>query len=136
MALKLLPMALVGAWDKCICLNPNPLCASMDETPWPFGSRLGADGDLLQLSETAMAAPTDHQPGGVPFRRPEVAHGRDQAVPKSGECPGRDVIWKLLLVAEKRFLRLKAPELMKGLYQGAKYVNGLPVNKVSEEKAA
>ena len=46
------------------------------------------------------------------------------------------VIWKMLLVAEKRFRRLKAPELMKDVYQGAKYVNGVPVNEVSEEKAA
>ena len=28
------------------------------------------------------------------------------------------VIWKMLLVAEQRFLRLKAPELMKDVYQG------------------
>ncbi len=46
------------------------------------------------------------------------------------------VIWKMLLVAEKRFRRLKAPELMKHVYQGAKYVNGLPANQASEEKAA
>ena len=39
------------------------------------------------------------------------------------------VIWKMLLVAEQRFRRLKAPELMKDVYQGAKYVNGVPVNQ-------
>ena len=33
------------------------------------------------------------------------------------------LIWKMLLVAEKRFRRLKAPELMKDVYQGAEYVN-------------
>ena len=38
------------------------------------------------------------------------------------------VIWKMLLVAEKRFRRLKAPELMKDVYQGAEYVNGVLVN--------
>ena len=46
------------------------------------------------------------------------------------------VIWKMLLVAEQRFRRLKAPELMKDVYQGAKYVNGVPVNQVPEEKAS
>ena len=46
------------------------------------------------------------------------------------------VIWKMLLVAENRFRRLKAPELMKDVYQGAEYVNGVPVNQVPEEKAA
>ena len=42
----------------------------------------------------------------------------------------------MLLVAEKRFRRLKAPELMKDVYQGAEYVNGVLVNQVPEEKAA
>ena len=46
----------------------------------------------------------------------------------------RAVIWKMLLVAEKRFRRLKAPHLMKDVYQGAQYVNGVPVNQVTEEK--
>ena len=48
----------------------------------------------------------------------------------------RAVIWKMLLVAEKRFRRLKAPHLMKNVYQGAQYVNGVPVNPVTQEKAA
>ena len=48
----------------------------------------------------------------------------------------RAVIWKMLLVAEKRFRRLKAPHLMKDVYQGAQYVNGVPVNPVTQEKAA
>ena len=39
------------------------------------------------------------------------------------------VIWKMLLVAEKRFRR--APELMRDVYQGAKYVNGVLVNQES-----
>ena len=46
------------------------------------------------------------------------------------------VIWKMLLVAERRFRRLKAPELLKDVYQGAKYIDGVPAEKVSEEKAA
>ena len=46
------------------------------------------------------------------------------------------VIWKMLLVAEKRFRRLKSPELMRNVYQGAKYINGVPVHTLSEEKAA
>jgi len=34
------------------------------------------------------------------------------------------VIWKMLLVAQLRFRRLNAPELMKEIYHGAEYVNG------------
>ena len=48
----------------------------------------------------------------------------------------RAVIWKMLLVAEKRFRRLKAPHLMKEVYQGVQYVNGIQVNSVTQEKAA
>ena len=46
------------------------------------------------------------------------------------------VIWKMLLVAEKRFRRLKSPELMRDVYKGAKYINGAPAQTISEEKAA
>ena len=35
------------------------------------------------------------------------------------------VIWKMLMVAEKRFRRLQAPELMKDVYLGVKYVDGV-----------
>ena len=48
----------------------------------------------------------------------------------------RAVIWKMLLVAEKRFRRLKTPHLMKEVYQGVQYVNGVQVNSVTQEKAA
>jgi len=42
----------------------------------------------------------------------------------------------MLLVAEKRFRRIKAPHLMREVYQGAQYVNGVPVKQVTEEKPA
>jgi hypothetical protein len=42
----------------------------------------------------------------------------------------------MLRFAEKRLRRLKAPHLMKDVYQGAQYVNGIPVNTVTEEKTA
>ena len=37
------------------------------------------------------------------------------------------VIWKMLMVAEKRFRRLKAPALMKDVWLGAQYVDGLRI---------
>ena len=37
------------------------------------------------------------------------------------------VIWKILLVAERAFRRVKHPELMKGVYEGVPYSDGLPV---------
>ncbi len=46
------------------------------------------------------------------------------------------IIWKKLLVAKKRFLRLKSPHFMKEVCRGVKYVDGVGVKKAPEEKAA
>ena len=46
------------------------------------------------------------------------------------------VIWKMLMVAEKRFRRLQAPELMKDVYLGARYVDGIAVEATAEKVAA
>ncbi len=46
------------------------------------------------------------------------------------------VIWKMLMVAEKRFRRLQAPELMRDVYLGAKYVDGIAVEAPVERIAA
>lgn len=46
------------------------------------------------------------------------------------------IIWKMLMVAQKRFRRLVAPELVREVYLGAQYVDGLRVEAVAEEVAA
>ena len=46
------------------------------------------------------------------------------------------VIWKMLMIAEKRFRRLKAPELMMDVYDGAQYVDGVRFHNTTEEVAA
>ena len=46
------------------------------------------------------------------------------------------VIWKMLMVAENRFRRLKASELMKDVYQGTKYEDGVVMNTITEKVAA
>jgi putative transposase len=38
------------------------------------------------------------------------------------------LIWKLLIVAEKRFRRLDAPHLLKDVFEGRKLENGKPVS--------
>ena len=45
------------------------------------------------------------------------------------------VIWKMLLVVEQRFRRLNAPELMKAVYDGGKYEDGVAI-QTAEEVAA
>lgn len=46
------------------------------------------------------------------------------------------VIWKMLMVAEKRFRRLQAPELMADVYLGVKYVDGVVIEVPAERIAA
>ena len=46
------------------------------------------------------------------------------------------VIWKMLMIAEQHFRRLKAPELMKDVYLGAEYVDGMAIETIVEEVAA
>ena len=46
------------------------------------------------------------------------------------------VIWKMLVVAESRFRRLKAPDLMRDVYQGARYDDGIVMNTMTEKVAA
>ena len=45
------------------------------------------------------------------------------------------VIWKMLMVVEKRFRRLNAPDLMKSVYDGRKYEDGIAM-QTAEEVAA
>jgi amidase len=45
-------------------------------------------------------------------------------------------ICKMLMIAEKRFRRLNVPELMKEVYRGAQYVDGMTIEANVEEVAA
>lgn len=46
------------------------------------------------------------------------------------------VMWKMLLIAESRFRRLNAPELMQELFDGAVYINGIREEDNPERLAA
>lgn len=46
------------------------------------------------------------------------------------------VIWKTLMIAEKRFRKLSAPELLKEVYEGANYKDGIRVKDMQKEAAA
>ena len=46
------------------------------------------------------------------------------------------VIWKMMMVAEKRFRRLHAPAVMEDVYLGATYVDGISIEEQIERVAA
>lgn len=45
------------------------------------------------------------------------------------------VIWKMMLVAEKRFRRLDAPQLLKQVYDGVEFADGVAIKKKKEVAA-
>jgi transposase-like protein len=46
------------------------------------------------------------------------------------------VLWKLLLVAERRFRRLNAPKRLLDVFRGRKFQDGLPIQDVTQSHAA
>lgn len=46
------------------------------------------------------------------------------------------ILWKLLLVAERRFRRLNAPARLKDVFGGVKYQDGIPISKATRPHAA
>lgn len=46
------------------------------------------------------------------------------------------LIWKILMIGEKKFRRLNAPELLEEVYQGKKFIDGVAVKKVNGRLAA
>lgn len=46
------------------------------------------------------------------------------------------LIWKILMVAEKKFRRLNAPWLLKEVHKGTKFVDGVAVNGINRKLAA
>lgn len=46
------------------------------------------------------------------------------------------LIWKILMIAEKKFRRLNAPRLLEDVYQGKKFVDGVAVKKGNGRLAA
>jgi transposase-like protein len=46
------------------------------------------------------------------------------------------IMWKLLLVAERRFRRLNAPERLKDVFRGEKYQDGIQLSKATRSHAA
>ncbi len=63
----------------------------------------------------------DDGSGGVIFRCPEVSDRRSHTI-REGGSGYRAVISKVLIIAEKRFKRLQAPEVMKEVYDGVRYI--------------
>ena len=44
------------------------------------------------------------------------------------------LIWKILMIAEKKFRRLNSPQLLAAVYDGQLIENGMPVNETTPKR--
>jgi transposase-like protein len=62
---------------------------------------------------------------------------RTDAAKRYKKVPNAEaLIWKILMIAEKKFRRLNAPHLLEEVYKGKKFVDGVVVKKVNGRLAA
>lgn len=112
---------------------------------WCRSHGLREAGDLLNRDWDRMVAfysfPKDHwthirtsNPVESPFAAVRLRTDAAKRFKKTENATA--VIWKMLLVAEKRFRRLNAPELLKQVYEGTTFVNGRPSKDATRREAA
>src|SRR5215467_3982213 len=96
--------------------------------------RLGTDGDLLSLSQR----PLDH------LRTTNVVESPFSAVRLRTDAARRykkvanaeALIWKILTLAEKKFRRLNAPELLEQVYYGQRFKDGIQLEEMTRTRRA
>ena len=91
-----------------------------------------AQRSLLNVIGTAMGASRDEAVQRVAAVRLRTTAAKRFKRVESATA----LIWKLLLVAEKRFRRLDAPHLLKDVFEGRKFEDGKPVSDQQRKNAA
>jgi transposase-like protein len=62
---------------------------------------------------------------------------RTDAAKRYKKVPNAEaLIWKILLIAEKKFRRLNAPELLNAVYEGRTFVDGIIVEEPTRKRCA
>ena len=80
-------------------------------------------------------SPSHDEPGGIsPFAALRLRTDAAKRYKRVDRAIA--VIWKMLMVAEQRFRRLKAPELIEDVYLGAQYADGIAIESTAEMVAA
>src|SRR5262245_34642079 len=88
-------------------------------------SRLGADGDVIyQVPHAHWKHLRTSNPVESPFAAVRLRTAGAKRFKKKVEN-ATAVIWKTLLIAEKTFRRLDAPEFLADVANGVLYVNGV-----------
>jgi putative transposase len=96
--------------------------------------RLGADGDLLSLSQRPLGPLRTTNVVESPFAA--VRLRTDAARRYKKVANAETLIWKILMLAEKKFRRLKAPELLQQVNNGHRFENGIEVEELTRTRRA
>ena len=111
-----------------------PLPQGLPEGGRDTRAGLGADGDLLPLPQDHWTHLRTSNVVESPFAA--VRLRTDAAKRYKKVANAQALIWKIPLIAEKKFRRLNAPELLEDVHAGKKFVDGVAVNKVNRRLAA
>lgn len=112
---------------------------------WCANNGSAAAGDLLEKDWERMITfydfPKEHwkhlrttNPVESPFAAVRLRTGAAKRFKKVDNATA--VIWKILMVAQKSFRKIDAPELLEEVAKGAVFVNGVKVKKEAESKVA
>ncbi len=125
------------------CVNSSLRKLRDELRPWgtllhPLGRSLGRDWEWRLTFYPFPTKHWVHLRTSNPIESPFAALGLRTDAAKRFKMVhnATAVIWKMLLVAQQRFRRLNAPELMKEVYGGAQYVNGVRAQELPWEAAA
>ena len=72
-----------------------------------------------------MAPPAHHQSGGSPFASVRLRTNAGKRYKRIQAATA--LIWRVLMVAEQRFRKLNAPELLADVFAGQEYQDGKPI---------
>ena len=95
---------------------------------------LGAGGDFLSLAQEHWCHLRTTNVVESPFAA--VRLRTDAAKRYNKVANAEALIWRILMIAEKRFRRLNAPHLLEDVYKGKKFVDGVALKKVNRRLAA
>jgi hypothetical protein len=95
-----------------------------------------AGGRLVRFDDPTAVTPAHHQHVESPFSAVRLRTDAARRFKKTDNAEA--MIWKLLCVAEKSWRKLNAPQLMKEVYDGKRFKDGvaLPTPSAPMRKAA
>ena len=94
----------------------------------------GADGDVLRFPLGHWRHLRTSNVIESPFAALRLRADAAKRFKKVANATG--VVWKMLLVAERKFRRINSPELLPAVAAGQQYHDGLPIKGGQHQKAA